>query len=191
MPYCRSWAFNIGAKHARSPVLVLHDNDMMVPSDYSAKILERIGTGVEVVNLKRFVFYLSELHTHRIFSGEAGLIDEAPLAIVQNLEGGGSVAITRLAYDLIGGLDESFIGWGGEDNEFWERALTLRTWPYGALPLVHLWHAAQAGKHQVDTETLRHYHALSAIPAEQRSANLRGQVLGEMSGPSGHARIAS
>src|SRR5215471_14840489 len=27
-PYCRSWAFNVGAREARGKVLVLHDNDM-------------------------------------------------------------------------------------------------------------------------------------------------------------------
>ena len=191
MPYCRSWAFNIGAKHARSPVMVLHDNDMMVPADYCAEVLKLISAGADVVNLKRFIFYLSELHTRRIFSGEAGLTDEPPLSVVQNLEGGGSIAITRRAYDAIGGLDESFIGWGGEDNEFWERAMTLKAWPYAALPLVHLWHTSQAGKHQVNNETLSHYHTLAAVPAERRSADLRGRASGEMSGPSGYAGKAS
>src|ERR1700754_438773 len=48
MPYCRSWAFNIGVKHSRGEVLVLHDNDMLVPSDYAANILNHARQGYEL-----------------------------------------------------------------------------------------------------------------------------------------------
>ncbi|MBK8742588.1 MAG: hypothetical protein IPM02_25240 [Betaproteobacteria bacterium] len=129
MPYCRSWAFNIGVNHVNGSVLVLHDNDMLVPADYAANISTLMGLGYEVVNLKRFVIYLCERHTHAVFDGTVGVTDVAPFSIVQNLEGGGTVAITRQAYDEIGGIDESFIGWGGEDSEFWERAQTRNVWP--------------------------------------------------------------
>jgi hypothetical protein len=183
MPYCRSWAFNIGAEHARGAVLVLHDNDMLVPADYSTSILQQISNGIEVVNLKRFIFYLSEQHTRRIFSGKSHLTDEAPLTIVQNLEAGGSIAITRQAYGQIGGMDESFIGWGGEDNEFWERAQTRHVWPYAYLPIVHLWHPAQPGKYDARYHTHGHYLELSKIDPEQRSQQLRASPRGMLDGP--------
>ncbi len=67
---------------------------------------------------------------------------------MQNAEAGGSIALSRDAFHAIGGYDESFVGWGGEDNEFWERAQTRRVWPYGYLPFVHLWHAPQPEKLQ-------------------------------------------
>jgi hypothetical protein len=185
MPYCRSWAFNIGVKHSRGEVLVLHDNDMLVPADYAANILEKVRQGYEVVNLKRFIFYLNEHHTETLFLGKGKMTDEAPHLIVQNLEAGGSVAITRKAYDQIGGMDESFIGWGGEDNEFWERAQTLRVWPYAYLPIVHLWHAAQPGKHQSNNGTHDTLRRLFKTPASERIARLRRADAGEMLGPSG------
>lgn len=185
MPYCRSWTFNVGARNARGAVLVLHDNDMVVPADYTARLLEHVVDGYEAVNLKRFGFYLSEKHTDSVLSGRAGLTDQPPQSIVQNLEGGGSVAITRAAYERIGGFDESFVGWGGEDNEFWERAQTLRVWPYAYMPIVHLWHAPQAGKYGPDNPTLNRYQALAAIPASGRIAQLRLGRTGEMSGPAG------
>jgi hypothetical protein len=185
MPYCRSWAFNVGAKEARGRILVLHDNDMLVPCDYAKALLSHFDAGFEVVNVKRFIFYLSQAHTAAFLAGQAGLGDAAPLAITQNLEAGGSVAITREAYTRIGGMDESFVGWGGEDNEFWERAAGLRVWPYGYLPIVHLWHAAQPGKQAPDSPTLRHYQAQSALPAAQRIARLKEQTGGQASGPAG------
>jgi hypothetical protein len=43
-------------------------------------------------------------------------------------------------------MDEDFMGWGGEDVEFWGRVCTRRVWNYGFLPILHLWHAPQPGK---------------------------------------------
>jgi len=185
MPYCRSWAFNIGVQHARGDVLVLHDNDMLVPQDYATWILQRIAQGYEVVNPKRFIFYLSQEHSQAFFAGQAGLRAQPPEVIVQNLEGGGSVAISREAFALIGGMDESFIGWGGEDNEFWERAQTLRVWPWAGLPLVHLWHAAQPGKRDAGYQTARHYQSLAQIQPQQRISRLVVMPSGRMGGPAG------
>lgn len=185
MPYCRSWALNIGVKASRGEVVVLHDNDMLVPTDYAASILSYVRQGYDVVNLKRFIFYLTEQHTQAVFAGTADLTNEAPLVVVQNLEAGGSVALTRRAYEQIGGMDESFIGWGSEDNEFWERAQTRRVWPYAYLPIVHLWHKAQPGKHQADRDTQVVYEKLSEIPLEMRIAQLRRVNAGSMVAPTG------
>ena len=97
---------------------------------------------------------------------------------MQNAEAGGSLAMARSAFFAIGGYDESFIGWGGEDNEFWERAQTRRVWPFGYLPMVHLWHAAQPRKTDPDNPTLRHYEALSRIAVDKRIAELRKREFG-------------
>ena len=185
MPFCRSWAFNVGVKNARGAVLVLHDNDMLVPSDYAGKILESVRKGYEAVNPKRFIFYLGEQHTCGVFAGLAEFAEIAPATITQNLEAGGSVAITRAAFEQIGGMDENFIGWGGEDNEFWDRAKTLRVWDFGSLSLVHLWHAAQPGKHQADSGTSARYRALQETSIDRRISSLRDRARGEASGPSG------
>jgi hypothetical protein len=185
MPYCRSWAFNVGVRQARGAVLVLHDNDMLVPCDYAANVVDYVRQGHELVNLKRFIFFLDESHSTDFFSGETALTGRPPLAIMQNAEGGGSIAITREGFDRIGGMDESFVGWGGEDNEFWERAQTLKVWPYGYMPLVHLWHAAQPGKHKADSRTLARHRELAAIPALARIAALQHVARGSDAGPVG------
>lgn len=185
LPYCRGWAFNIGAQHARSEVLILHDNDMLVPADYVAGILNRLGQGFDVVNPKRFIFYLGEEHSRSVMAGTASMLDAAPEVIVQNLEGGGSVAIRLSSYENIGGLDESFVGWGGEDNEFWERAQTLRVWPWAWLPLVHLWHPAQPGKRDSTFHTADLYRKLAHIDPKERIQRLNAIVQGRAEGPAG------
>ena len=190
LPYCRSWTFNVAANQARGRILILHDNDMLVPCEYASRVIELMASGFDVVNLKRFVFYLSESHTIRIFSGDQDILSQAPESIIQNLEGGGSVAISAEAFDRIGGMDEAFVGWGGEDNEFWERAGTLAVWPYGELPIVHLWHASQPRKQDADNPTLKLYAELTKTPVAQRIASLRARRRGALHGPSSIAASA-
>lgn len=173
MPYSRAWAFNVGARYARTEVLVLHDNDMLVPADYAKEVIARLEEGFEVINLKRFIFYLSADHSAAVLSGKLPLAHQPPQEVVQNLEAGGSFAIIRGAFFGIGGFDESFLGWGGEDNEFWERAQTLSVWPYGYLPLVHLWHEAQPGKFDQKRGTAQLLEQRSSIPAKKRIEELR------------------
>jgi len=155
--------------------------------DYASKLMHHFGQGYEVVNLKRFVFYLDSLHTSRFLQGSSTLDAMPPLAVTQNCEGGGSIAVFREAFEKIGGMDESFIGWGGEDNEWWERAQTLRVWPYAYLPIVHLWHAPQPGRQQAGFHTQAHYQALSGIPVATRIDRLLKIKSGQRSGPTGTA----
>ena len=118
--YCRSATFNAAVPIARGEVIVAHDNDMLVPERYAAEVLARAREGWHFIDLKRFIFYLSEADSRAIFDG-APLRNDHITKIVQNLKGG-SIAATRDAYIAIGGFDEDFVGWGGEDLEFWERA---------------------------------------------------------------------
>lgn len=174
-PYCRSLAFNVGASRASGEVLVLHDNDIIAPAEYASEIIKRYREGYEVINLKRFIFYLSRANTERVFSSGGLELNEAPESVMQNAQGGGSVAVSREAYRAVGGFDESFVGWGGEDNEFWERALTRAVWPYGYLPLVHLWHEPQSGKFEQGRQTAELFESRSAVPACIRIEELRGR----------------
>ena len=97
---------------------------------------------------------------------------------MQNALGGGSIAISRQTFFEIGGFDEAFLGWGGEDNEFWDRAQSRRVWPYAYLPFVHLWHELQSGKKSDQKPTLDLYKLKSQIPVWERIADLRLKLSG-------------
>lgn len=181
MPYCRSWTLNVGARMARGKLVVFHDNDMLIPQMYAAELWARFCEGHEVINLKRFIYYLAEEHSKDICARHRISCDHPPQSVVQNLEAGGSVAVSRDAFFSIGGYDESFVGWGGEDNEFWERALTRSCWPYSYLPIVHLWHRAQPGKGNQDFVTMHQYRQLSTQPVNERIANLTARNFGDPS----------
>jgi N-terminal domain of galactosyltransferase len=153
LPYNRSSAFNAGAKVAEAELLVLHDNDITVPAAYASELLKRHADGHEFIDLKRFLFYLDKRKRLERVS--------------QNLLGG-SIAADRDAYFAIGGFDESFSGWGGEDNELWERAATRRVFNHGYLPFIHLWHPPQAEKMMAERAGTQRFAELSRIPADER-----------------------
>ncbi|RUM35529.1 MAG: hypothetical protein DSY58_06750 [Desulfobulbus sp.] len=172
MAYSRAWAFNVAAKEAQADFLIFHDNDLVIPAVYGKELYKYYCRGFEVVNLKRFIFYLDQRSSEYVCRKSTLQLSPKIDSIMQNAEGGGSIGIARNAFFEIGGFDERFIGWGGEDNEFWERALTRKVYPYGYLPLVHLWHQTSTGRGgQTDGNSL--YWALSRQPVEKRINRLK------------------
>ncbi len=184
MPYSRSWALNVGIRHARGRVIIPGDNDLVVPALYAREARNAVASGGDVVDLKRFVFYLGEADTTTLFNRHH-LEGLTPESVTHNLQGG-TIAATRDALEEIGGFDESLIGWGGEDNELWERAAELRRVASGYLPFVHLWHAPQPGRLAgAEAPALRRYALLSEIPVARRIAALRERAWGSSDGPTG------
>ena len=92
------------------------------------------------------------------------------------------VAVAREAYLRIGGHDEAFLGWGGEDNEFYDRCRLLRFHPWGYLPFLHLWHAPQPGKVKPGG-TLAYLDEAMAVPREERARKLAAHPFGSPEGP--------
>jgi hypothetical protein len=173
--YNRSASFNLGAKNAKGKILILHDNDMLIPKKYCKNIVGIVNHGYEVVNLKRFVFYMSRTHTNDIITSTKYITAQAPEYIIQNLEAGGSMAITKEAYSYIGGMDEAFVGWGGEDVEFWKRCSVLKRWIWAYEPIVHLWHPSQPLKEKADNPNIERLRILNELDLNDRIAVLRSR----------------
>ncbi|MCH2177110.1 MAG: galactosyltransferase-related protein [Lentisphaeria bacterium] len=171
MPYSRSAAFNTGAAIAEGDVLIFHDNDMLIPEFYASYINKYLTSGLEVIQPKRFIFYLDEETTLEVFKTSC-LSGAQPEYVIENLDGGGSFGITRKAYYEIGGMDEDFVGWGGEDNEFWDRCSTRRVWEHASLPLIHLWHKAQPGKYSISNPTAALLETKMQLSAQERITKL-------------------
>jgi hypothetical protein len=173
LTYNRSAAFNCGAHVAKGKILLLHDNDMLVPINYCYDILELVRSGFAVINTKRFIFYLNQTDSEKVIKSVSHLKELYPEYIVQNLEAGGSVAILKSSYFQIGGMDEEFIGWGGEDLEFWQRCASLDRWVWGFHCLVHLWHESQPLKHMDNNPNIDRFNQLESVAVARRIKMLK------------------
>lgn len=173
--YNRSLAFNVGARNAKGKLLVVHDNDMPVPTCYAKEMVARWNAGAKVINLKRFIFYLNERDSKAIMESRRICRGLIPDMVLQNLTGGGSLGVDSDWYFAVGGHDEGFVGWGGEDVEFWDRATSEGgLYGYAMMPIVHLWHRPQPDKTgQKDSNAMRRLEAVSQLPVAQRIENLR------------------
>lgn len=148
----KSWAYNVGVAQAKANIVVCHDGDILVPSRYAQEIIKHLRNGEnDVVHLQRFLFCLNQGDTEGIFVTPDFLVRCVPERVRQNWQGG-TLAISKEAFYQIGGYDQRFVGWGGEDNEFFDRCRTLRAFRSGYLPFIHLWHEPQPAKGGVAQE---------------------------------------
>lgn len=109
-------ARNQGARHARSPWLCLIDGDIKVHGQWTEWMAAN----------------LAETHFYR-----AGLVNGQ-----RDRETYGSVICPRAAFESIGGYDEAFRGWGGEDDDLYTRlgsmaGLTEATYPPTFVEAIH------------------------------------------------------
>lgn len=123
-PFNKSWSLNVGLKYATSDIIAFGDSDLMVHPNYLIKSISLLSDDAEtdmispynrdsVIDLK-----LSEMNLpfddmeniNRVGRGKAkGDIRKVPLC-------GGVNIFKRQAIEKLGGWDEEFIGWGGEDD---------------------------------------------------------------------------
>lgn len=185
MPYSRSWAFNVGAREARGECLILHDNDILVPRRYAAEASRVLEDGFDAARVQRLLFYLDPEDTEALTSTRAAPT-RPPLQVVQNCEGG-TLVVKRDVYWSVGGHDESFVGWGGEDNEFLDRLRTRILHDHAYLPFLHLHHAPQPGQ-GVGPADRSYFERRMLMPAAARIAELTARNFGSPLGPGGGDR---
>lgn len=138
-PFNKSMLMNLGVDHAEARYVLLHDADIVLPATYVESILEKLESGWEAVQPIRFLFCLDQLGSDLFMQSGGNSIPEHVDSVLQNFPGG-STALRKKTYWALGGHDETFQGWGGEDLEFVERLSTARLFQGAYCPAIHLWH---------------------------------------------------
>ncbi len=181
----KSWAYNVGARVATGDVLVFHDGDICAPQRYGAEVAKTIlQDGFDVASIQRFLFYLNPKATQTVEKYDDFGSRLVPERVFQNWKGG-TIAIRRDAFFEIGGFDEGFVDWGGEDDEFFDRChQKLKHNRFGYLPFVHLWHTPQPGRKDANNLNItRIMPWRMGIPTSERVSELRGREFGKATGP--------
>ena len=122
----KSWAVNVGVVNAAGPaeVICILDGDVLADREFIARNAARFqqrGTAGHLTY--RNMFCLSPASTshairQRILQGRAQSDTETLRGFVMRRPPGCCVWARTGMFHLIGGMDERFEGWGGEDNDF-------------------------------------------------------------------------
>lgn len=162
-PFNKSVALNRGVAAARGAVVVLHDADVVVPRDYVSTACALLAEGWDAVRPIRWVFHLDAEASADLAGGR---LPERVGSIQQN-NPGISTVVRRTTYYELGGHDERFVGWGGEDLEFLDRLRTRRLHE-GAFQIgLHLWHPPAEQK-----QGHRNVALLESILGEERALRI-------------------
>jgi hypothetical protein len=180
----KAWGYNVGAGLASAGILVFHDGDICVPEQYARELLRSFGSSdTGAASLQRFLFYLDREASERCQFGDSLPEGLAPALVRQNWKGG-TIALRRDAFARIGGFDEGFVGWGGEDDEFFDRCALVGHQRSGYLPFLHLWHPPQAeSRSAMNVNTSQVLPRRLAIPSGARANELRARRAGSAEGP--------
>lgn len=140
-PFNRSAAINAAAR-GDWDVAVILDADVVLAADQVRAAIDRArATDRNVVAFSRRRL-LSRPGTLKILAGYRGSWSSF-VAGTQRTNVSTCVVVTRALFDDVGGFDERFVGWGGEDNAFSDACRALR----GRIERLdgdawHLWHRA-------------------------------------------------
>lgn len=142
----KSWAFNCGAIIAPDDLILLHDCDLLVPKNYVRESMKILGTKDMALPWAK-ILYLTEESSKQypVSSPKISSVVTSHQAV------GGSLLVRKNFYLRIGGMDERFEGWGGEDNAFYVKAIKLgrinRASPVIGITLLHHYHKQALRSH--------------------------------------------
>lgn len=141
-PFNRSQAINT-ALTGPWEVAVIADSDTWVPEPQLREAIKTARRTETLCSALTSVVELSEDCTRAILSGDMDFLDIGVDKIrSRELETQSSmIVVPRTLWDAVGGMDERFTGWGGEDNAFWRACALIGGKPHRIHGhAYHLWH---------------------------------------------------
>lgn len=148
----RGWALNEAARRASSDsvVFVVADGDIIPdPDTVRSAVSMALSTGKKVATFTHRAD-LSQLGTEAVMRGDTAH-SRSHFVGRSTTNVSSCFAISRESYEKVGGFDERFAGWGGEDNAFHATCDALVgaavAVPRGSMKsCMHLWHEPYDGR---------------------------------------------
>lgn len=133
----KSWCYNVGGKQAYHEHLIFMDADSLFGKDYLSKIRDYIKNTHEVLNKVMICW-----DTLIALPGRDNPITRYIYPNITRALGGIWYANKKYFFENLGGMNENYSSYGGEDNDIYERATLLQKHPIVMIPytLVHQYH---------------------------------------------------
>ncbi|MFG2226732.1 glycosyltransferase [Streptomyces sp. NPDC048644] len=144
----KAWAVNVGVVQgaAEAEAICVLDADILVDADFVARALERFDVpGTQAHWPFQDMLFLDEkssemaIHARSIEHGSS-VNHDLMRGVYMRRPPGGCIWLRNGLFRRIGGMDERFEGWGGEDQDFEWRVDRYGTLDRHADPIVHLNH---------------------------------------------------
>jgi hypothetical protein len=191
-PFNKSWGFNVGFRAARTQWLGFGDADVIV-GDALWQSFQLLREGLFAVKPYRRFIDLTEEESRPVRAGDFARVPARDPRAPPGRQGigehvvfaGGSFVIHRDAFVALGGWDERFVGWGGEDDAFSYRIERSRMacTELDTAPAMHLWHERSRDAtfaqpfYDANRRLLEEYRGYADVQLE-RLAEVQMQVLG-------------
>jgi GT2 family glycosyltransferase len=122
--FLRCHGFNIGYRNTDADVLVFADNDILLNPESLNEAIENVIKNKGSASPYNVVYDLKEddFKTVINFPLEFKCLNRVSRC---GFYAGGVVILHREAFEKLGGWDERFIGWGGEDDQFYTKIKKL------------------------------------------------------------------
>jgi hypothetical protein len=163
-PFNKSWGLNVAFRHSQLPVLAFGDADVLAGRALGDCLQYLSGTYQAIKPYRRLVELTPE-ESQRVRGGDYDFVPQRPADAPGSREdrgerlcyAGGLFLIQRHVHAAMGGWDERFRGWGGEDDALSYRLERARVpaLELDARPAVHLHHERK----REDTFGQPHYEA--------------------------------
>ena len=160
-PFNKNWGYNVGVRVARGDVLFFCDADLLLPHSGLTTAASLCARRAMAVNPFDRLIDLGESQTESLIAGaSAPDFEHGDASQIRNGRErlclcGGAFFMRRGLHQLMGGFDERFLGWGGEDdaNSFRMRRVTNEIAELEQRAAIHLWH----GRSELSTFCNPHY----------------------------------
>lgn len=151
-PFNKARACNAGFRRVSTPLVALVDADTFMPMRGFAECAAAVREGLDAVRPFGHLVDLDEQTSAAVARGDVS-VDETSWPVTQTHRDdsrsgehiplcGGLVILRASAYEAVGGMDEAFEGWGGEDDALSAALLRsgLRCGVHDGHPAYHLAH---------------------------------------------------
>lgn len=146
----KAWALNVGFKEANGDVIAIGDSDITIDPKALANAFSTCLQRFDAVNPYSDLIDLSAEASKGILLSDYKRDKLAPMMLDKNRKkvkehlcfSGGIVLFKSVFYEMLGGFDERFEGWGAEDDamDIKIRAATARITTVKNQVAYHLWH---------------------------------------------------